>query len=268
MRNLIKKLFGKKRVKWVNVNIKIENIKFGVIPSKRDDRDYLFILPPVSLPAVVDNSQYYNVKYQGNIGSCGAFAAINGLEHLDKVREPKRVAELSEAFMYWKVRQSDYMNTFPVDSGSNGRNLMKVLNKEGAILDSFYPYSGSTFNDGPKSNSVFISWVAKFWKIKKYEKCLDLTSIKNSLSLNKPVWLGVSCQESWYYYGYEGILEYDSSKPSIGGHAIALVGYDDSKNAFKFVNSWGTNWGDNGFGYLSYDYLVKCIFWEAWTYEV
>lgn len=37
------------------------------------------------------------------------------------------------------------------------------------------------------------------------------------------------------------------------GHAILVVGYDDNTNTFKFINSYGPNWGNNGYGYISYD---------------
>jgi len=41
-----------------------------------------------------------------------------------------------------------------------------------------------------------------------------------------------------------------------GGHAIVVVGYDDNRGAFKIINSWGTNWGNEGNGY-HYDVLVE-----------
>lgn len=49
-----------------------------------------------------------------------------------------------------------------------------------------------------------------------------------------------------------------SSIIGLGRHAIALIGYDDSmgeNGAFKFINSWGTNWGLNGYGWISYDLI-------------
>lgn len=42
-----------------------------------------------------------------------------------------------------------------------------------------------------------------------------------------------------------------------GYHAISIVGYDDDKEAFKIINSWGTNWGINGFGWVAYDFMKK-----------
>jgi len=41
---------------------------------------------------------------------------------------------------------------------------------------------------------------------------------------------------------------------SLGGHCYCIVGYDDDKGAFKFMNSWGTSWATAGFGYIAYGY--------------
>jgi hypothetical protein len=41
----------------------------------------------------------------------------------------------------------------------------------------------------------------------------------------------------------------------IGGHAIALNGYDDEKKVFTFQNSWSQSWGDNGYGYIPYSFI-------------
>jgi C1A family cysteine protease len=38
----------------------------------------------------------------------------------------------------------------------------------------------------------------------------------------------------------------------VASHSVTLIGYDDSKQLLKFINSWGPGWGDKGFGYISY----------------
>jgi hypothetical protein len=47
-------------------------------------------------------------------------------------------------------------------------------------------------------------------------------------------------------------------------HAMVIMGYDDSKRAFKLQNSWGTNWGDDGYGWISYDHVKNAVF-EAYV---
>jgi hypothetical protein len=44
----------------------------------------------------------------------------------------------------------------------------------------------------------------------------------------------------------------DTSSPRTGDHAMVLVGYSERRQAFKVMNSWGTGWGDGGFGWVSY----------------
>ena len=45
-----------------------------------------------------------------------------------------------------------------------------------------------------------------------------------------------------------------------GGHAMVIAGYDDSRGAFCIINSWGSVWGDNGYAWVGYDFLVN-KFW-------
>jgi len=53
-----------------------------------------------------------------------------------------------------------------------------------------------------------------------------------------------------------GILK-ATSGTNRGTHAYMVVGYDDSKNAFKFQNSWGTGWSSAGLGWIDYDYVSQ-----------
>jgi C1A family cysteine protease len=58
-----------------------------------------------------------------------------------------------------------------------------------------------------------------------------------------------------------------SKEQIVGGHAIVIIGFDDEKRRVKFVNSWGTAWGERGFGYVPYDYLKKHMS-DAWTFRL
>jgi C1A family cysteine protease len=43
----------------------------------------------------------------------------------------------------------------------------------------------------------------------------------------------------------------------LGGHELCLIGFDDSKELFIVMNSWGSSWGDKGFCYIPYSYLLN-----------
>ena len=73
-----------------------------------------------------------------------------------------------------------------------------------------------------------------------------------------PVVAGITVYESYAQpdVSKSGVLPLPKPKETVlGGHAISIVGYDDSKKQFKFLNSWGAAWGEKGFGYVSYDYM-------------
>ncbi len=50
-----------------------------------------------------------------------------------------------------------------------------------------------------------------------------------------------------------GVYKYDGRSRYMGGHSVAVVGYDDEQQAWVAVNSWGTRWGDQGYFLVSYD---------------
>ena len=49
----------------------------------------------------------------------------------------------------------------------------------------------------------------------------------------------------------------------LGGHAICIVGFDRRDRMFKFTNSWGTQWGDHGFGHIGYA-TFQALLMDAW----
>ena len=65
--------------------------------------------------------------------------------------------------------------------------------------------------------------------------------------------------------GTSGVINFNKYDVSKGGHAVLVVGYSDTKQALKIVNSWGYDWGQNGFAYISYQYLYNVQWFEAWA---
>ena len=55
-----------------------------------------------------------------------------------------------------------------------------------------------------------------------------------------------------------GIVSMPTPKENcLGGHAVCIVGYDDTKQWFILRNSWGSQWGDGGYFYLPYEYITS-----------
>ena len=66
---------------------------------------------------------------------------------------------------------------------------------------------------------------------------------------------------------FEGLSRtqlYETVESEGSAHALLVVGYDDTRGAFKVFNSWGTGWGDQGYGWVSYAIWLEVVA-EAWV---
>ncbi|MFM2004622.1 MAG: hypothetical protein RLZZ09_277 [Pseudomonadota bacterium] len=104
------------------------------------------------------------------------------------------------------------------------------------------------------------------FRIDDYERvdANDLGRLKEQIADGNPVIFGMDVSPDLYRLK-RGVYN-DLSPSGIGrnGHAMVLVGYSDPNQAFKVINSWGPRWGEDGFGWISYDALEKRID-QAWV---
>jgi hypothetical protein len=91
---------------------------------------------------------------------------------------------------------------------------------------------------------------------------MDIKEVKNQVNAGYPVVIGTAVDQGFQAGKRNGGSDYvwkSSQGNGIGGHAMLVVGFDDSKNAFKIMNSWGTNWGNDGFCWLDYTYFTHAV---------
>ena len=87
---------------------------------------------------------------------------------------------------------------------------------------------------------------------------IDLRAIKENLSQGAPVVIGMMVGGSYMQpmMGQDvwNPTQDDAAMMGFGGHAQCVVGYDDAKygGAFLIMNSWGPQWGHNGFAWVRY----------------
>ena len=107
--------------------------------------------------------------------------------------------------------------------------------------------------------------VAANYKISGYNTVdISVDAIKQQLAVGRAVVVCGPVKNAFYNLGYdEVIIKYRGR--NYGGHCYACVGYDDAKGAFKIMNSWGTSWGDKGYGWLPYDYILNKLALDFWS---
>ncbi len=239
----------------------------GWKPDKPDHRDLIFKAPPpkLRLQPIVDLSlgKMPVMEDQADIGSCVANSSTDTFEFL-YIMAGKVPPQLSRLYVYYWCRYLDGVNPTE-DSGTTIRTAMKCLASYGACLETTWPYATEKFSVRPTQAMV---QEGQNHQILNYYRTPALAYIKLCLSEGYPIVFGFSVPETLYSDETmnTGVIAYPSSKETIiGGHAVMMVGYDETKRRVKFKNSWGPNWGDKGYGYLPYDFITNGLASDFWT---
>ena len=266
--------------------------KLGWLKDLVDFRDYSLqtpsiqaILKPVVKPTVlaakptvpissVDLRQWCSpIADQGNLSSCTANAAAGIVEYFQNKTFGKFIPA-SRLFIYKTTRDLLCING---DSGAYLRSTMGALVAFGVPAEKYWPYTTSKFDVEPPA---FLYSLGTNYKATQYFR-LDpigtspiqvLANIKQTINNKLPIMFGFSVYSSIPFSAGTGDIPYPSQKESLlGGHAVVIVGYDDNhvigtnKGALLIRNSWGTNWGNKGYGWLPYSYVVNGLACDFWT---
>ncbi len=237
-----------------------------------DERDYKFqtllLEAPLETASKIDHSENISpIKDQGQLGSCVGFAVTAMKEWQEKIEHEaeleagkkgkSKVYDLSESWLYWNCKKID---AWPNEEGTSIRYAMQVLQKIGVPTEKAWPYDDVNIGDPKRWATLVARWntIGSYWRVD------NLTELKAALN-DAPVPIGVACFLEIFYTGADGVVDYPANSNDIyGGHAILAVGYDDATQLVKFKNSWGGTWGENGYGYLPYEY-INDFMWDAWA---
>jgi C1A family cysteine protease len=232
--------------------------KLGLYKSPESIRDWkvsTVLRAPTKLPRRVDLRQYCGpIRDQGETGFCHSFAGA-ALKDYQECKEKGWRNDLSPLYLARRVKQID---GYPGQEGSDLLSVMKALSDTGTIQETYYPFSGY------KAGSLQFPTGGNGYqyKIKNYARCATIADMKTALSLGKPVLLGLQCTAEIYgVNAAEPVVPLPSKLVLIGGHAVAVLGYDDDytyaghTGHLLFQNSWGEDWGEGGFAWIPYDYI-------------
>ena len=225
--------------------------KYHWVRDKPDSRDHMFTAAPVSLPASVDLRSYASaIEDQGQLGSCTGNSVAGAIELID--RKNSKNLDVSRLFIYYQARLLE--GTVRYDAGAYIRDAMKAANKYGAPLETLWPYAINRFATKP-SQMAYNDALRR--RVTGYQRCVDFAAVKNALAAGRPVVVGFYVYESFESIGANGIMLYPdvNTEQFLGGHAVCLVGYNDSTQRFIARNSWGTSWGDSGYFYMPYQVI-------------
>jgi C1A family cysteine protease len=248
------------------------NSWYGWSPDRPDQRDKYYsaiAAPPRKLPPSVDlRPVCSSVENQGQLGSCTANALAGNLEFLEK-KDGKPATDLSRLFIYYNERALE--GTVKQDAGAMIRDGVKTLAKQGVCDESEWPYVITKF--AVKPPAVCYKDGLKH-PITSYHRIVTLQEMRMCLAEGYPFVFGFTVYESFESAAVAktGQLNMPKlSEKSLGGHAVMAAGYNDATKRFLIRNSWGTDWGMQGYFTIPYAYLdnrnLSDDFWTIRTFE-
>lgn len=235
--------------------------RYGWIPDLPDHRDSLYAAPvPLiqHLPAKVDlRPQITFPPYdQADLGSCTANAIAAAIEFA-QIKEKARMFTPSRLFIYYNERVIE--GTVPYDSGAQIRDGIKSVSTIGACPEADWPYIIANFADKPKDPPSYQD--APLGKVLLYRRIIqNLAHMKACLASGFPFVFGFTVYESFESEQVANTGEVPmpaSGEQVLGGHAVLAVGYDDSIMRVIVRNSWGPNWGMQGYFTMPYAYITQ-----------
>jgi len=240
--------------------------------SPGDNRDYVVKTSSAQSRGSVDLSNFCtSIKNQGNVGSCTAHAGVGLMEFFYRKNMGGKTDDLfSEKFLYYTTRVDVWRNSTE-DTGAYLRDTLKSMVQYGVCLETECPYvlpgqNACNYREKPNVSAykqALNFQVTKYARVSETNRGQCLQDLKNLLAGGYAFMGGFVCYQN-VFTGSNGLIPLPRGRV-VGGHAVLFVGYDDERQVFKFKNSWGSSWGDKGYGYLPYQYVLSGNLFDLWT---
>ena len=238
---------------------------FTVRKDRADRRDVVRSFSKDTVRTKVDLRPWATpIETQLHLGSCVGQAVVGAYE-LMMNKKCNGYVDLSRLFVYYNARVLD--NAVDEDVGSYVRDGVKSISKWGVCMENIWPYVIDKFATAP---SIDAYDEAKQRIITRYYRLLTIQDMVQAMDNEYPVVTSMNVYNSFYDLAEPGEILLKMPMKSddvIGGHAVVFVGYDADNRTFIARNSFGLDWGDNGYFYVPFDY-AKVDFMDSWIFDI
>lgn len=220
-----------------------------------------------NLPSKIDlTPKLPPVANQGTYGTCVAWSTGYYIRTaMQAIRHNLTPSQLQDPAKQFSPK--DLFLSVPAEfkgencDGSVYSQVMQQLIDRGVATLATVPYE----NLGDCSDVPAAYWTseANNYRIDSYRAVeADIEAMKAELANDRPIMLVTHVTEPFAQWQGGSVMTANDVLYGmvVFDHAITVVGYDDAKQAFQIVNSWGTNWGDNGFAWIDYNLITNSNF--------
>lgn len=193
------------------------------------------------------------VKQQGNCGSCWAFSSTNALETFMRFK----------GYSIQRLSEQELVDCSTENNGCNGGFMHKAFNyiidNEGLSSNQDYPYVAKThqcqkgncmIDNENISDCIPLLQNVNGSALTQYEFNVPRSIIDRVLSLQiSPICIALDASSIYFQFYKSGVIDVQINKTQHLNHAVLLVGYGFDEGGLYWIiqNSWGVQWGDNGF---------------------
>lgn len=254
----------------------------NLVPSRDTEKDWKYedalaagaLGAVAAIPASVDLRQsWWAIGDQGHTGSCVGWASAEGVMryHMVKANKLAKTEMLSPRFVWMASKETDEFaqrpETFIEEAGTSLKAAMDICKRYGVVTTALLPFTISTMMYTGTENSFYAA-AAQRRSTAYFNMNKNFNQWKSWLATTGPILVGLSVDQTWdNATATHGNLDTFMPNTVRGGHAVALVGYT-ATGRFIVRNSWGTAWGDQGFGYASTAYISGAFFNESYGVSV
>jgi len=246
-----------------DVNVALSQYNLNYVFSDPDDRDHRFQVifgdvDPNYLPGSTDlRPNWGSIFDQLDLGACVSNSVSYCVRYVYKKQQLGDFTP-SRLFIYYNGRL-DAGYPRDEDSGMTIRDGYKSVARHSVCSENNWPYVPQKFSERPQQHCYDAASQHKTFRYINLDN--DAVQIKKSLKDGFPVSFGAALFDSFMSAetartGFITVPDQIKER-RCGGHAMTIVGHDDVKKTFLVVNNWGSTWGDNGFCYFPYDYLLN-----------
>lgn len=208
------------------------------------------------------------IFHQGAIGSCSANALCCVFYHNLKKFNYENIFIPSRLFLYYNTRAMKH--SIDYDNGGSIRDALKAFHEYGICPEELWKYDEKNFKITPPEEAYIFSreydgiiYARVPQILNQLKQCLIDgylfvfgMSVFSNLESEKVEKTGRGLQQPSIYDTY------------LGGHAACAVGFNDNEQVFIVRNSWGSKWGDHGYFYMPYDYMLNSnLVFDIWTFR-